>query len=185
MKKLLMNVVAFIAFVLAGSAAAADIPYPLIGDPAVFTQVNLHPDETKKLLYSINYQQPGLMPLCTKVKIISVTDRKMVFELANGGQKYEYAFHDKITDPIPKHLNQYFGKSCTRNKADALSAVDKQGIKEGRATLGMTKEGVVLAIGYPPSHATPGTQANEWRYWKNRFATMLVHFQNGKVTKID
>jgi len=50
--------------------------------------------------------------------------------------------------------------------------------------VGMSKEGVVFAIGYPPPHETPRLEGDQWRYWKRRFDSILVHFENGRVTRI-
>lgn len=68
---------------------------------------------------------------------------------------------------------------------DGLSAKDQEGIKAGRALLGMTKEGVTIALGYPAKHRTPSTDLNTWFYWKNRFAMLTVNFDdNGIVTSL-
>jgi hypothetical protein len=188
MKRSAVFVVAFAALALAPAqpGVARDIEYALIGDPGVVTLVNLHPDEKNRRLYSVNYQLDGLMALCTKVRITAVTHKAMTFELAEGGRKYEYLFHETLPqEGIPKHLDRFFGKSCPRKKADALGSVDRQGITEGRALPGMTRAGVILAIGYPPEHATPSLDSGVWKYWRNRFGTRLIHFEGGKVSRID
>ena len=185
MKRSAMLVVAFAALALAQPGVARDIEYALIGDPGVVTLVNLHPDEKNRRLYSVNYQLEGLIALCTKVRITAVTHKAMTFELADGGRKYEYIFHETLPqEGIPKHLDRFFGKSCPRKKADALGSVDRRGIKEGRALPGMTRAGVILAIGYPPEHATPSLDASAWKYWRNRFGTTLIHFDGGKVVRV-
>jgi len=186
MKRSAMLVVAFAALAPAQPSVARDIEYALIGDPGVVTLVNLHPDEKNRRLYSVNYQLDGLMALCTQVRITAVTHKAMTFELADGGRKYEYIFHETLPqEGIPKHLDRFFGKSCPRKKADALGSVDRRGIKEGRALPGMTRAGVILAIGYPPEHATPSLDSSVWKYWRNRFGTRLIHFEGGKVARID
>ena len=43
---------------------AAEVDYPLVGASGVYTLVNLHPDEQRHRLYSVNYQQSGLIPRC-------------------------------------------------------------------------------------------------------------------------
>jgi hypothetical protein len=53
------------------------------------------------------------------------------------------------------------------------------------AARGMTKPGVALAIGDPPEHATPNLEANTWLYWKSRFDILIVHFEAGKVVRIE
>lgn len=184
MKRYARLAVAFAALTLAQPGIARDIEYALIGAPGVVTLVNLHPDEKNRRLYSVNYQQDGLLALCTKVRITAVTHKAMTFELADGGRKYEYNFHDTLRQEIPKHLDQFFGKTCPKKQADSLGSVDRQGIKEGRALPGMTRAGVILAIGYPPEHATPSLDSSVWKYWRNRFATTLIHFEGGKVARV-
>jgi hypothetical protein len=116
------------------------------------------------------------------VKIESVDKRKMTFRVLDGDREYEYLFHNSLRDPIPKHLDKYFGKKCT--SLDTLSEIDRKGIRAGAASPGMTKRGVTLAIGYPPEHATPSLDSDVWTYWKNRFGKMQIHFADGKVTSV-
>ena len=165
-------------------AFAADVDYPLVGASGVYTLVNLHPDEPRHRLYSVNYQQAGLIPLCSKVKIESVTKKKMTFRVLDGDREYEYIFHNSLRDPIPKHLDKFFGKTCDPAKVARMSEIDRKGIRQGSALPGMTKAGVILAIGYPPEHATPTLESDSWTYWKNRFGTARVQFSDGKVTGV-
>lgn len=67
-----------------------------------------------------------------------------------------------------------------------LSAEDQQGIEQGKAMKGMTKQGVMIALGYPAKHRTPSLDSNSWAYWRGRFGEpRLVEFdENGKVVAI-
>jgi hypothetical protein len=66
-----------------------------------------------------------------------------------------------------------------------LTAEDREGIKAGKAMPGMTKQGVMVALGYPAKHRTPSTDLNTWVYWKGRFNTLAVNFgENGKVASV-
>ena len=69
---------------------------------------------------------------------------------------------------------------------DGLSDLDQQGIKDGRVSIGMTKKGVMTALGYPAPHRTPSPDENKnWIYWTNRFRSFSVVFDdNGVVTDI-
>jgi len=51
----------------------------------------------------------------------------------------------------------------------------------GKVVVGMTKDEVLIARGYPPLHATISTQADLWKYWHHRFSTSSITFKNGKV----
>jgi hypothetical protein len=65
-----------------------------------------------------------------------------------------------------------------------LSETDRKGIAEGKALSGMSKTGVMVALGYPVPFATPSTDANTWNYWRNRFEQIAVDFQNGSVVSV-
>jgi hypothetical protein len=166
------------------SEATAVGGYHLVGEADVFTLVNLHPDEGRRRLYSLNYLQNALIPLCTKVKILSYSSQQMTFRLVDSGREYAYLLHTATREPFDKNLDRFFGKSCDKTKVASMSKEDRDGITAGLAGRGMTKGGVVLAIGDPPEHATPSLEANAWRYWKGRFDTVIIHFEDGKVVRI-
>jgi len=67
-----------------------------------------------------------------------------------------------------------------------LTAEDEQGIQQGKAMKGMTKQGVMVALGYPAKHRTPSLDENTWAYWKGRLGDpRLVQFDgSGKVVSI-
>jgi hypothetical protein len=58
-------------------------------------------------------------------------------------------------------------------------------ITDGRVERGMTKEQVIMSLGYPPTHRTASTNLNTWTYWYNHWVTYTVTFDDsGKVANI-
>ncbi len=152
----------------------------LLDAHVVYTQTNLHPDLQRKRLYSINYQQAGLIPRCSEVYLEDVSAKKLIFSYQ--GQKYQYLYH-KASGSFDDNIKKYFATSCDKSLADLLNEQDQKGINEGKIFQGMTKKGVTLAIGYPPQHVTPSLDSDSWKYWKNRFVTFMVNFdENGLTT---
>jgi outer membrane protein assembly factor BamE (lipoprotein component of BamABCDE complex) len=45
----------------------------------------------------------------------------------------------------------------------------------------MTREQVILSLGYPPTHRTPSTEGREWTYWYNRWVTYKIIFDDAGV----
>ena len=43
--------------------------------------------------------------------------------------------------------------------------------------------GVIFAIGYPPYSGTPDLEGMVWRYWRNKFATFTVEFDEKNRVK--
>lgn len=164
------------------------------GGPNVFTAetaytlTNLHPDPQNKKLYAVNYQQAGLIPYCTAVKFVELGGSRVAFEVKETGTKYYYDYHNAAAEPFPDHLRRFFGTSCqsVKNKVQSLSKTDKEGIEAGEAKVDMSKDGVVVALGYPPRHVTPSLDMSSWTYWSNRFNRFVVQFDDrGIVTSID
>ena len=66
-----------------------------------------------------------------------------------------------------------------------LTPEDQEGVKAGKAMPGMTKQGVMVALGYPARNRTPSTDLNTWVYWKGRLNTLAVNFDGtGKVVSV-
>ena len=150
----------------------------------VYTLVNLHPDMGNNRMYSVNYQQDGLIPLCSPVKIQGFNGKVLTFKNTTDDRVYTLIKHGSSPD-FPAYLNQYFGTTCDDKNKISWSTIDKEGINRGEALVGMSKDGVIFAIGYPPEHKTPSLEGNTWMYWSNRWDRFAVEFdQNGLVSNI-
>jgi hypothetical protein len=157
----------------------------LMQAPRVYTLVNLHPDEVRARLYTVNYQQGGLIRRCSRVELVEIDGRSLYFRVSKTGKEYRYYYHKSALEPFDQHLLKYFGSSCDPDDVRSLSDTDQAGIRKGVASAGMTKQGVIYAIGYPPPHVTPDLDATDWTYWKNRFDRMIVGFDDeGRVVEV-
>ena len=151
------------------------------------TLANLHPDMQRRVLFTLNYQLPGLIPVCSSVTVTKVGRKKLAFE--HNGQEFEIAY-EGFTEGAGVSFQKavqttYLGSACDKAKMQSLSKVDQEGIRSGQPRVGMTREGVLFAMGHPPFHANPDLGSASWRYWKNRFAQMVVNFgEDGKVSSI-
>lgn len=140
----------------------------------------------KQEIQSMNYQLPGRLPICSDVTVKKVGKGSITFDAA--GTEYEFVL-DKHTKGADISLQQaaqtYFGPKCDEAKIKSLSKADQEGIAAGRPAVGMTRQGVLYALGRPPFHANPSLEVSEWMYWRNRFGRMAVSFdEQGKVTNV-
>jgi len=160
--------------------------HTMVESPGVYTLVNLHPDAAMHgNLYSINYQRDALLPLCTQVEILEMKSDVMRFKLVETGAEYNFYQHNRTPEPFAYIVRQYFGRQCNKPAVAQLSNADQEGIRTGKPRRGMTKQGVIFAMGYPPSHATPSPEQDRWIYWTNRFAKRIVQFsREGKVIHV-
>ena len=84
-------------------------------------------------------------------------------------------------------ISQYINLITSKEKVlmSKFSNIDKKGIKRGKAYKGMTKNGVLAALGYPARHKTPSLKNKFWVYWQNKWLTRIIKFNNdGKVISV-
>ncbi len=151
------------------------------------TIANLHPDMQRRVLFTLNYQLASLIPVCSDVTITKVAKKKLEFEYS--GQLFEIGY-EGYTEGAGVSFQKavegiYFGKSCDKAKLQSLSKIDQEGIRAGEPKVGMSREGVLFAMGRPPFHANPNLDSPTWHYWRNRYSQKAVNFdENGKVSSI-
>lgn len=144
--------------------------------------VNLHPDMARRTLYSTNYQLAGLMPMCSEVTVKKIKRKKMVFEWKGLDYTFVYDKHAKGAGvSFEAVLGEFFGAKCDKDKVSKMSKVDQKGIKRGVALKGMTRQGVLYAMGRPPYHANPDLEAYTWMYWQNRFVRKAIEFDDNGI----
>ena len=172
-------------FLVSGSGLAADAA-SMVNASGIITITNLHPDIENRRLYSTNYQLAYLIPICTEVEIKKISKKKMIFVDKSSGIEYQYLWHKKATPSgLNANIEKHFGTECPQDEISGLSKVDQDGIKNGQPAMGMTRRGIILAMGYPPEHVTPNTDMGLWMYWRNKFARRSVRFDaDGKVDEI-
>ncbi len=197
MKKPLLPFLRVIAIVaaagLAQSCASTDTATTGAGkeSPAkneFYTAANIwykHPREIR----SVNHHRGAILPVGTKVTIEDVSRRAIAF-LDQKGTKYRLVLVRKYTGPgftVQDLFRQYFTETDPLGKDGAFSRLteqEKNAVRTGRIAQGMSKEAVLMAYGYPPSHMTPSTDGDVWKYWTHKFRAYLVFFSNSKVVEI-
>ena len=94
----------------------------------VQTIANLHPDMQRHVLFTLNYQQDGLIPVCSDVTIIKSGKKKLTFEFQ--GQEFEIAyegFTEKAGVPFQKAVRDAVPGQDLRQGQVAVAEQDRQG----------------------------------------------------------
>ena len=177
-------IVAGMTFIM-GGCGEAQAAEAIQSGKAMYTQVGMWYEQNRKGVNQVigtNYNVGNHIPANTKVTMLRAVRNGVVVDVKGvevhvlNVSKYtglgDGAFIDRNFAATPVDLGR-FSKS------------ERDAINKGAVVKGMSKDAVVLSRGYPPSHATPSLDGDRWRYWKNRWATMYVNFQNGKVSGIE
>jgi hypothetical protein len=185
-KLLALSFVAASSFLTALYAQAEDDNSGFVEGGKVYSIVNLHADFNRNRFYALNYQLPKVITVCSEFVIEDIGTKDI--ELTHQGADYDYVW-DKHTrgagQSLEENFKLFFAKSCDAVKAKikTLSKVDQKGIKLGKPQVGMTKEGILIALGRPPIHATPSLDAANWLYWNNKWTKDLLEFDEKGILK--
>lgn len=145
----------------------------------MYTQVSMWTE--KGHIIATNYKKGVFIPVNSKVIISEVSSNAIVM-----------IFNDQeiviknIEGYTKVNISQLLARSFSKTKVDLskFTKTEQDNIKKGMVKIGMSKEAVVVARGYPPAHRTISLKENSWRYWTNRFNTNVYEFKDNKVSKI-
>lgn len=155
----------------------------LPGSGKVYTLANLHADDRDKVVSAANFQYVGVIPVCSEVTLLAADQKSLQFKVAATGQEYSYVYHGAAVEPFEQVLARYFGPRCPHAELDALSPVEKEGVRLGTAAKGMRKQAVILAMGYPPPSATRTLELPTWQYWATSGTSFIVVFDDDGVVQ--
>ena len=131
-----------------------------------------------------NWTDPGaghqVVPVNTQVEI-EMARLGFYIIVKSSGKRIDFEFN---AERMAMSAEDYVKLITTREPVSLkeLSEIDRKGIAEGKAHVGMSKDGVRIALGYPAVHKTPSLNESTWIYWRNRWGTTAIDFDNkGKV----
>ena len=165
----------------------SDLIPGLAGATKVVTLTNLHPDEAARDPVLGELPAAGTAPdLLRGGHHLGRAELSRCSRSSGTETEYGYYDHPAAAEPLLQNASRYFGRDCPQAAIDALTPVEKEGLRLGIAKKGMRKEAVILAIGYPPLRDTPALDVTTWRYWSSRWRYFTVTFDDkGIVEKVD
>ena len=152
-----------------------------------YTAVNMWYEDPGAIM-STNYHEGAILPAGAKVLIRQVTYDSIYFEDVETSAEYRLV-HVKRHSVLP--MEEYFYRQFSEANPmgdngtfEAFTDKEQENIKNGKIEKGMSREAVLMAYGYPPSHETPALETSTWIYWTNRWDTVEVKFEEERVNKV-
>ena len=153
-----------------------------------YTQINIWCEYPKEIL-STNFHKGDMIPVGTKVKIKLYGATKIKFVVEETGVTYVLKHAVKHSWISRRELfDRYFAKENPMDPGgpfEKFTEEEKKNVLEGKIDVGMTKNAVIMAYGYPPTHRTRSLSDNPWTYWASRAGRFLVFFEDGKIESFD
>ena len=205
MARVRLHALAVLVATLLAACKGAPVPNPLTGQSR-YLCCNMFYEKPK--ITDVNYQRGTMIPFGTQVQILEVYRSAVKFQ-AQGHPPIELQLrYGKKELGMEQYLDRIFlaedpharlpkvPAATTRSgkgKGHASTATAKEreqvqqiteAITQARVEAGMTRDEVLMAVGYPPANKTPSLDSPTWTYWANRWQTFIVRFDGDKVSSV-
>ena len=134
--------------------------------------------------YSVNYKYDKLIPVNTAIKIIRLGHNSIFFKIKNNNKIFAF---NRTRQSRGKSLTQLFNRSFNTNmrNLNSYNTNTKKDIFDGRISIGMTKDEVIIARGFPPETKTKSLVNNTWYYWDQKRNKVRFEFRDDNLDRID
>lgn len=148
----------------------------------VYTQRNLW--VTDGVHETTNYRLGYRIPVNTEVRIGDTDERAIKVRVPETGERFIVInVRDHSRRDISAIYQRYFAP--TPQDLARFTPGERDAIRDGEIEPGMSRDAVLLARGYPPAHETESIRMREWVYWKGGHDTVVVRFDDGRVTAVE
>jgi len=154
---------------------------PRVGH-AFYLCCNLHYDKPE--ITDANYTGGSLIPFATRAEILKVTRQSVQFKPAGHEPLTLEYKHGSKSVPFSEYLDRLFVTDDPRLKLRKVNAKQVKLMESGTVAPGMSKDQVLMTLGYPPADRTPSLEASAWTYDASPSQTFTVSFDGGKVTQV-
>jgi hypothetical protein len=124
-----------------------------------------------------NYLLGTRVEVNTEVEVLKKKKSTISIRIVSTNQQVKI---QNVENFSGEDIDGIFERMFSREATDltAYSPEQVENIMAGNFEPGMTKEEIILAIGYPPKHKTPSLDRNAWRYWQSKWDTVLLYFKD-------
>ncbi len=158
------------------------------GDAVVFPRegylcCNLHRDGSS--VSDSNYATlPDVLKAGTPVTVIGYGRNRANIDVNGTAMEFDHDF-GRDQESLDAWVNKIVIPTDPRGRVLAASPAVKAAISASKVVLGMTRQQVLLSVGYPPANLTKSTDDAVWKLWASRHAEYQLHFgDDGRLTSV-
>ena len=131
----------------------------------------------------INYDEQGtsIVPVGTPARITAYDFRFFNLDLAGKPQRIKNDYSRNIT--LIDFAKRYVVTEDPKRKIASFPPAMGAAILAGKVMPGMTREQVLMALGYPVASENPSLDAPVWRYWRDSWSEFQVNFDAQGLVK--
>ena len=144
-----------LAVVVVASTTSAQAPDDKEPKLSGFTCCNLHYEND--WISDANWSSLPMIPAGQPAQITDYGSYRIVLDI--DGKKMRLGQDYGRSEPLGQFARRFVVAQDPKPKIASWPAGVREAVKEGKVVLGMTKEQVIVSLGYPPLHQTPSLDA--------------------------
>lgn len=182
MTNMLPGMLAAVGIALAGcetmpGQAATGMAPALAG----YTCCNLHYDGD--WISDANWSSLPMLPAGASIRVLEYGRYRVMAEI--DGRKMRLGLDYGRQQPLEEWARKLVVQDDPRARIARWPAPVRDAVRAGKVAIGMSKEEVIVARGYPPAHQTPSLDLPQWKYWHTSFGSFLVVWDSsGRVKDV-
>ena len=149
-----------------------------------FLCCNVHYDPHKPEITDAIPSQGALIPFGTRVEVQKVTRDSVRFEAASHPPITLSYDHGGRGQSFETFLGRLFVSDDPRLKLKKVPARQVKLMEKSTVAPGMSRDQVLMALGYPPGDHTPLLESNTWTYLSGPGQALVVYFDGSRVSSV-
>lgn len=175
------SIAPFVALLALVGCAQKPRPNPLDGQYR-YTCCNVRYERER--VSERNLQQGSVLPAGTRVRIDEIRKNRVMFK-PDGAPILMLIFVGREGYlSFDEYLERLFVTEDQRPVIERLPGEVASAIRQARVLPGMTRDQVLMALGYPPVDLTPVLSSPNWRYFLSRREVLEVFFEDDEVARV-
>jgi len=169
-----------------GLAKPSPPPPPAAGDPVFprhgFACCNLHNDGNT--INDGNYAKYPLIPAGTPIDVLKYSRHEAAITI-NGKPMRLTHDYGRNEETLDQWVNKIVVNEDPTPRIASYPPQIQAAIREGRVAVGMTREQVIVAVGYPLTSENASLDEPVWHMWRSSRGAYDLHFgPNGRMGSI-
>ena len=119
----------------------------------------------------------------TPIRVKTIDD--YVAQVDVDGRPMRLVLENRGAETIQQWLARLVVGEDPRTRLAAFPPAVREAIRAGKLAKGMTREQVIMAVGYPQTSDKLPLDGPHWRYWWSGFSPYYVYWSRDKVSRID
>jgi len=131
-----------------------------------------------------NYAQLPFIPAGTPITVKSISGYRAYVDVEGRPMRMGLDY-GRVQETTEQWVYKLVVQDDPKKKLASYPPAVREAIRSGRLMNGMTKEQVIMSVGYPQTDENPRLDTPYWRYWWSSFGPYSIHWSGNKVKKIE